>query len=62
MDSNKSEWIDLKTASEYSATSISWLRRQIKDKRLQCARTGKNGGKILLKRDWIDALLKSEVK
>jgi hypothetical protein len=61
-NSNMSEWIDLKAASIYASVSISWMRRQIESGKLRCARTGDRGSKILVKKEWIDALLNGESK
>lgn len=59
---NDSQWMNLKTASEYAAVSVSWLRQQIDCGHLKCARTAKTGGKLLVKREWIDDLLMGESK
>ena len=62
MNFNDSQWMNLKTASEYAAVSVSWLRQQIDNGRLKCARTAETGGKLLVKREWIDDLLLGESK
>jgi|SaaInlStandDraft_5_1057022.scaffolds.fasta_scaffold69342_1 hypothetical protein len=59
---NDSQWMNLKTASEYAAVSVSWLRQQIDNGRLKCVRTAETGGKLLVKREWIDDLLLGESK
>jgi hypothetical protein len=59
---NDSQWMNLKTASEYASVSVSWLRQQIDSGRLKCARTAKSGGKLLVRREWIDSLLNGEIK
>jgi len=59
---NDSQWMNLKTASEYAAVSVSWLRQQIDNGRLKCVRTAETGGKLLVKREWIDDLLMGESK
>ena len=59
---NDSQWMNLKTASEYAAVSVSWLRKQIDNGHLRCARTAETGGKLLVKREWIDDLLMGESK
>ena len=59
---NDSQWMNLKTASQYASVSVSWLRQQIDNGRLKCARTAETGGKLLVKREWIDSLLMRDMK